>query len=1026
MNIFSYFNIFKKSNNVLKTASQKPKKHYKNLEPLEKDEFKQIKKEKNSKSKEQIELGEIILKDEELNQNKEALKLAQQLLSRADNDAKIDFFKYLYKEKMFFEYSKDKFKYTNPLDKTIIYLDEDYISDYAKKIIALDKFSHNNYLANFLASSISMINSQEKAQGIYELTSAIFNEETQNRKNLVLDEPYYLNFLMRTVLLTENLEESKAKQLFLSKILKCDELANVSYFANTLGSLLASCKTRKQAEAKIEFIDKVLNSDKYNSGNIANLQNFLLLAGVVEDIKEVELAFLIEQNEKIFNNVKPTLLDCMDELVCGSDFENQAEIKLEILKLIINDMDCDKNKASIDKIIIKLRLLKSERSGERLREVLDDKTLTSRQKLIAIANGLEKNEIKKINKLYNADKINELSDDEIVLACSFADVFKVQNLDELSTSSKRDFLRKITASNDKCFESLDEIKKDFPLLPLTQEEYCKLLSGIIESLGINVEPLNEAQNKQVFNSINDLGKILKEISDKEFNNLKINLDSKSEVTSNNIKIEKTLKILFEFLPELKKQVNKTQHITHNFDLFKHSLKVMQKIVQNPDFENLNDHDKKTLLLASLFHDIAKEENAIDKKHPINSAFDTFFITKRLKLERSEQTKLYSLIKNHEWLAFVNNSKISNTKKIKRQQECAFDMQYDNLFKLSEIFTKADLKAVKSDNAFYEKYENDLISQTKTIQNLINELKTSQPLLPVTKIPQADKINAEIKCVNQDGSTNLKGIYKDKDGLIIIKFNELDNEILEKIGFEKDSMTKGIKSKDRDGNPIDTGNIKFFVHGLDYPVQLAKFDAFSLPDSDALLSVSYAERPESKFRFFRPQGIILDCETKYIHGGGETDAGSGCGKDIQTFKDNYIFKGQREQDRLFVSDLIKKTLGLNDSQYVDFVKNNENKSFNEIEPAFAREKLIKAFAGINSSKRLGEREYNEMYITNPKPPMAVFAYETNLNKKIANPVEFLNNDVVDFESGINLSVKKRTAFLREYALLHNIPFVVFGD
>ena len=45
--------------------------------------------------------------------------------------------------------------------------------------------------------------------------------------------------------------------------------------------------------------------------------------------------------------------------------------------------------------------------------------------------------------------------------------------------------------------------------------------------------------------------------------------------------------------------------------------------------------------------------------------------------------------------------------------------------------------------------------------------------------------------------------------------------------------------------VNTGNIKFFAHGLDYENKLAKFDAFGLVDSDVLLSISYAERPESK-------------------------------------------------------------------------------------------------------------------------------------------------------------------------------------
>ena len=198
--------------------------------------------------------------------------------------------------------------------------------------------------------------------------------------------------------------------------------------------------------------------------------------------------------------------------------------------------------------------------------------------------------------------------------------------------------------------------------------------------------------------------------------------------------------------------------------------------------------------------------------------------------------------------------------------------------------------------------------------------------------------------------------------------------------------------------------------------MIKFDAFSLVDSDVLLSISYAERPESKYRFFRPQGLLLNFDTKYIHGGGNTDSGSGCGKSISDFKKRYIFGGERESDRLYVSNLIKEATGMNDTEYVKFVKNNENKPFSEIEPIEIRTKIIQIFATINSNVRKGNREYNEMYGSNPKEVMAPFTYNTNSNEKVGNPIEFLNKE----------SVHKRTSFLKEYALKNDKVFIVFGD
>lgn len=379
-----------------------------------------------------------------------------------------------------------------------------------------------------------------------------------------------------------------------------------------------------------------------------------------------------------------------------------------------------------------------------------------------------------------------------------------------------------------------------------------------------------------------------------------------------------------------------------------------------------------------------------------------------------------------------------------------------------MFTHADLKAVKKDNLFHDKAEGrgrvafkgngksqkrvfgeneggeiksfgesaDIYAER--IRGYVKELQKSQPILPVTKMPKASVVRKAITHINPDGSTNIKGVYvsKEVDGkeLVVIKFNEVEN--WEAIGLPKGSTTKGYKvhqytdSKIRKPQDAETGNIKFFVHGLDYENQLIKFDAFSLVDSDVLLSVSYAERPETKYRFFRPQGVILNTQTKYIHAGGKTDSGSGYKKFVKDIKRKYIFGGERESDRLFVSDLIKDATGMSDAEYVQFVKANANRSMNEIEPLEIRNKIIKALGTINSSKRHGNREYNEMYISNPDEPMGTFAYNENYDEQIGNPVAWLRRTTV--EKHETISPYERTLFLKKYSVEHDIPMFVFGN
>ena len=534
----------------------------------------------------------------------------------------------------------------------------------------------------------------------------------------------------------------------------------------------------------------------------------------------------------------------------------------------------------------------------------------------------------------------------------------------------------------------------------------------------------------------------------------VRFSENNKIKCNNPQVERFLNEVIEALPELRTTIGKKQHgngenYGHDFDIMQHSLKVMQKVAQDPKFETLNESDQKIMLLASLMHDITKSEGRVDKTHANYGSFDSFFIAQKFNLSKEEEVKLHTVIKQHEWLEYVNSAK-SAEQLTKRLQSVAYDLHQGNLFDMAEIFTHADLKAVKVDDSFHDTTEGksrigfdgtvrsfgeSANIYAERIRGYIEELKKSQPLLPQTKIPRANRINEAITQVNPDGSTNIKGVYKDKDGLVVIKFNEVED--WEAIGFPKGSISHGIEIKKGEkgdaelSEDVNTGNIKFFVHGLDYSNQLAKFDAFSLVDSDALLSVSYAERPESKFRFFRPQGVLLDVNSKYIHGGGNTDAGSGCGKDIAEFKNNYIFGGHRESDRLYISDLIKKATGMTDEQYVDFVEQNKDRPIQEIEPVEIRDKIVKAFATINSNTRKGKREYNEMYISNPNEVMGVFAYSMDYNETIGNPVNFLNRSSIGkYEKGYgtvgDVSVRERTEFLRQYALERNLPFIIFGD
>lgn len=645
-------------------------------------------------------------------------------------------------------------------------------------------------------------------------------------------------------------------------------------------------------------------------------------------------------------------------------------------------------------------------------------------------------------------KRNDISFKTILLyiysgALHFQELLNKKSLDEIRAEEKKSLLKKVIQCDMETFDlnryifpgvlplrilpqkTAQKLYKAFPLLPHNEEEYSEFVKNLVDSIGINSNKLSQQEIARFNHTLSDLTNSLTKYSDEEF--------AKLDVT----KIPETKEIL-NFIPELKSTVGRKQHGTHEFDVFKHSLKVLKKIGEDKNFQKLNTSDKKIMMMAALLHDITKKEGIIDESHPFDSSLDAFFIAKRFNLTQDEEMKLYTLIKNHEWLKYINTP--SKDKHNYRMMNIAWEFIKDNLFEMSLIFTHADLKSVKKDDSFHDsisgKHHPKLNGRIRSygeiadiyavqLRNKIASLQETQPLLPMTQFPKASKIRQAVTQINSDGSTNIKGVYIDKDGLVVIKFNEVEE--WEKIGFPKGSTTKGVRINLNNNDSVETGNIKFLAHGLINANQLARFYAFQLPDSTALLSVSYAERPESKYRFFRPQGLLGITDTFNILGGGVNDAGSGFKKNLKRFRYQLEYTG-RKCWRPYISKRLSNALGFNANEYRQFVLENQNKAFADIFPEETRNIIIESLGCMQSNKRRCAREYNEFYATKFKP-MSPYVYNIS-DSSIGNPIDFLNRRTINKNEKVYYSepqsVSERTSFLRKYALLHDLPFTVFGN
>ena len=483
--------------------------------------------------------------------------------------------------------------------------------------------------------------------------------------------------------------------------------------------------------------------------------------------------------------------------------------------------------------------------------------------------------------------------------------------------------------------------------------------------------------------------------------------TKNQIKCDNPEIQSLLNQIADVLPEIHTMVGR-KNIEGN-DILISSLSTLNSISKDPNYLSLSQNDKKILQLSSLLHNISEFEGFKDITHTHESSFDAYHITDKLDLPKEDRLKLYNIIKNHEWIDYIKQAK-SKKDITERFQSLAYDLKGSNTLDMVLMLSRAELKG--DDLKLFDKYSN-------VLRKNITKLKTNQPVLPATKVPEASEIKKAIKYVNADGSVIghdgkiIKGVYQNKDGLVIIKYNEVEN--WEQLGFPKGTKSRGVdisnieKSEyySPDGNiDMDTGNIKFFVHAFNSDVALAKFKKFLEPDSDVVLSVSYAQRPESQYNFFTDEGILLDIPTQNIHAGGFTDIGSGWRKTINKIKEDFIFDGYRVEDRDRIPKAIKQATGMSDREYISFVEQFSDRPISDIQPKELQDKIVYALSTMGGYSTT----YNEILCSNPTAITGAFM---TIVDKYDNLVDCVDS-------------KTRSEYLKKYALENDLPLFIFGQ
>ncbi len=454
------------------------------------------------------------------------------------------------------------------------------------------------------------------------------------------------------------------------------------------------------------------------------------------------------------------------------------------------------------------------------------------------------------------------------------------------------------------------------------------------------------------------------------------------INHNDIKVcndEKTNKLFYKLLcaiPELTTLVGKPQNEWHHFDTFVHTLRVMQEVAKNERFQKLNEKDKQLLFIAALLHDISKAEGVVDKGHALTGAYDAYQIADKLGFSSIDKSKLFAIIRNHEWLKYYNKEGVSELQKIERAKTVAFTLREGNAFELVSILSEADLKGMQRKDAAYNMYEKAQREGNNEVARYVRDLQRTAIPLPQNHIPKASELVADgnvIRVANIGGIKN-KVIYLTKN------------------------MGKGSLPFNKN---LDPNDLNFLVHALDSEKNSLIFQRIDEVDNDTLISSSYVNLAKGNWKTFRQQGYILDVDSDNIHAAYFKDYGSGSSKNIDDLKINYLFEGYYKPQRDYISQKIKETLHIDADSYKALYQDIKNKSLNEIreEYPFVSAAIKQIYMEMQGGQYTYGRNYNEVLVTRPRI-QGVFAYDR--------------------------SITQVPRYLRKYAADEDIPIIIFLD
>lgn len=798
----------------------------------------------------------------------------------------------------------------------------------------------NKHIAEYLFSEVNL-NSVDDVQGYMFNSIAILESKYTN-------EPVIKDAIINKKTDIDNIKDI-IFELNDNNIEFANKLYQVEDFPNDyIPYVLSSLKHKSDVYDIMQFAEKLCFDKKFPKDPIANIlrsvnkDNIILAEKLCDDTKfpKDEIGAVLTNINAKNSDFAEILYSLFPKDKCLGFMKDRN--LMETVKLL---KECDFN--DCNNISLKNRKLLLNSLLE-----MDDKVYD-----ILASMGYKLESIKSRLKVSIGGKLNVLTTDK---------------------TNRLKFVKTLMANNnpkiERIFKKIDfsQYENGLPL-KYPREDFLKNIQNLITNLSGKEQDII-LKHFGIQKNTNDFDGLINNVS---ADNLKVSYAGKEiaekvrleieEFTMNNevlIKDKQVKEVLDDIIsgfPEFTFIIGKKQHNTHKYTLDIHIMKVLQSVINDPEYKMLSDADKTVLKMAAIMHDIAKKGKYIDKGHELTSANYSRYLLEQYKLSENTRSRILDLISNHSWFADYNLNRIT-------ADDAAVKLRHPGDFKMCKILSKSDLKNVNDDfhlnisgtrNA--EEFDKFIDTKMKAVEESLNTYIYSQSNIVFDSqfICNGEKFPKQTITVN---NKNLQ-----------LKVLNLSDE-----SINSDLSTYGFPPG------VTKENARFNVH-MSEPSINYMYDIMYLlgnRENKSTLSSSLVSVENNKTYMERQYGFILDVDKTDIAAASKQNFRSGTSKTESAFKSLLLFNEAAikakysELDRTFTKDnLLKvledKNIKLSDKEYIELTLYLSDKKYlSQINDVKINDKIITKddltdAIRISTDKLLADESNSEIVSINPK-------------------------------------------------------------